>query len=45
MAPTEILAQQHYISISELLADMGITIKLLTGSVKGRCATDIAGTD
>jgi len=36
MAPTEILAQQHYFSISALLSDMGITVKLLTGSVKGK---------
>jgi ATP-dependent DNA helicase RecG len=36
MAPTEILAQQHYFSISDLLAEMGIKVKLLTGSVKGK---------
>jgi ATP-dependent DNA helicase RecG len=36
MAPTEILAQQHYFSISELLADMGIPVKLLTGSTKAK---------
>jgi ATP-dependent DNA helicase RecG len=36
MAPTEILAQQHYVSISELLAPMGIRVALLTGSIKGR---------
>lgn len=34
MAPTEILAQQHYQSISDLLIDMPITVKLLTGSTK-----------
>ncbi|SHI76974.1 ATP-dependent DNA helicase RecG [Arenibacter nanhaiticus] len=34
MAPTEILANQHYIGIKELLKDMGINIALLTGSVK-----------
>ena len=34
MAPTEILAQQHLRSISELLQDMPIEVKLLTGSVK-----------
>ena len=34
MAPTEILAQQHYRSISELLADMPINVGLLTGSTK-----------
>jgi len=34
MAPTEILAQQHYNSIVELLKDMPVAIKLLTGSTK-----------
>ncbi len=34
MAPTEILAQQHYASISELLKDTDIRIGLLTGSTK-----------
>ena len=32
MAPTEILATQHYEGISELLKDFPITVKLLTGS-------------
>ncbi|WP_457611325.1 ATP-dependent DNA helicase RecG [Lutibacter sp.] len=34
MAPTEILATQHYNSLVALLEGMNITIKLLTGSVK-----------
>ena len=34
MAPTEILATQHYNGLKELLAEMPITIELLTGSVK-----------
>ncbi|MDO5615514.1 MAG: ATP-dependent DNA helicase RecG [Cruoricaptor ignavus] len=34
MAPTEILAQQHFAGISELLQDTGIKAKLLTGSTK-----------
>ena len=34
MAPTEILANQHYIGIQELLGDIGINVSLLTGSVK-----------
>lgn len=34
MAPTEILAQQHYESIRELLMDTGIEVAKLTGSVK-----------
>ena len=33
MAPTEILAQQHYASISYILKDTGISVGLLTGSV------------
>jgi ATP-dependent DNA helicase RecG len=36
MAPTEILAQQHLLSIKELLEPMGIPVALLTGSVKGK---------
>lgn len=34
MAPTEILANQHYDTISSLVAPLGITVKLLTGSTK-----------
>jgi ATP-dependent DNA helicase RecG len=34
MAPTEILAQQHFESISTLLAPMDITVSLWTGSTK-----------
>ncbi len=34
VAPTEILAQQHHQSVSELLEPMGIKVGLLTGSVK-----------
>ena len=34
MAPTEILAQQHYLSLSKLLEPLGINITLLTGSLK-----------
>jgi ATP-dependent DNA helicase RecG len=34
MAPTEILANQHYSSISELLAMMNVNVALLTGSTK-----------
>lgn len=34
MAPTEILAQQHYTTITELLEKMDIRVGLLTGSVK-----------
>ena len=34
MAPTEILAQQHYITIKNFLDDMPINIAILTGSTK-----------
>lgn len=34
MAPTEILAQQHYTGLSELLKEMPVEIALLTGSTK-----------
>jgi ATP-dependent DNA helicase RecG len=34
MAPTEILAQQHYKSIEKLLSPLGVTVNLLTGSKK-----------
>lgn len=34
MAPTEILANQHFNGLKELLADMDVSIALLTGSVK-----------
>lgn len=36
MAPTEILAEQHYASISQLVGDLPLTVALLTGAVKGK---------
>ena len=36
MAPTEILAEQHLTTISQFLGDMDITVRLFTGSVKGK---------
>lgn len=36
MAPTEILAEQHYASLSKLFAPLGITVDLLTGSMTVR---------
>jgi ATP-dependent DNA helicase RecG len=41
MAPTEILAQQHFISISELLKEMPISVKLLTGSTAAKKRKEI----
>ena len=34
MAPTEILSQQHFESISELLGELPVKVRLLTGSTK-----------
>ena len=34
MAPTEILANQHFIGLTELAIPLGINIKILTGSTK-----------
>lgn len=36
MAPTEILAQQHFNSISELLKSLPVTVSLLTGSTRAK---------
>ena len=41
MAPTEILANQHFNGIKELLDDIGVNIALLTGSVKKSARTII----
>ena len=36
LAPTEILARQHYATLSAMLAPCGITVAVLTGRDKGR---------
>ena len=36
IAPTETLAQQHFVGMKELLKDLPIEIKILTGSIKGK---------
>lgn len=36
MAPTEILARQHYEDIKNLLRGMSLEVRLLTGTVKGK---------
>jgi ATP-dependent DNA helicase RecG len=36
MAPTEILAQQHFVTFKEALTPLGVEIALLTGSVKAK---------
>lgn len=47
MAPTEILAEQHFFTIKNYLDDMGITYRLLTGgqstSLRRDILTDIEG--
>jgi len=34
MAPTEILANQHFVSLNEFLGDLGVQVALLTGSTR-----------
>ena len=41
MAPTEILANQHYNSISNMLKNMDVQVELLTGSTKKKKRTGI----
>ena len=41
MAPTEILANQHYIAVSELLQGMDIKVDILTGSVRTKKRREI----
>ncbi len=36
MAPTEILAEQHYATLSKMLESFGVKVNLLTGSTKAR---------
>jgi len=36
MAPTEILSEQHYSNMKRYLGEMGVTVELLTGSIKGK---------
>lgn len=41
MAPTEILAKQHFVTISELLEPMGFKVALLTGSSKTKARREL----
>ena len=41
MAPTEILAEQHFASLSKLLAPLGISVALLTGSLTPKQKRDV----
>ncbi|MEW5746562.1 MAG: ATP-dependent DNA helicase RecG [Nitrospirota bacterium] len=45
MAPTEILAEQHYLTIHRLVEDLGLTIHLLTGSRKNKRGDAAASLD
>lgn len=36
MAPTEILAEQHYLSVKDKFEELGIRVELLTGSFTGK---------
>jgi ATP-dependent DNA helicase RecG len=40
MAPTEILAKQHFHTVSGFLAPLGVRVGLFTGSVKSRTVSD-----
>ncbi|WP_299016589.1 ATP-dependent DNA helicase RecG [uncultured Polaribacter sp.] len=41
MAPTEILANQHFTAVSELLTGMNINVDILTGSVRAKKRREI----
>lgn len=41
MVPTEVLATQHAATLDNLLAPMGVTVAVLTGSVKGKARTEL----
>jgi ATP-dependent DNA helicase RecG len=38
MAPTETLAEQHFLTVEPICAELGVRVSLLTGSVKGHIA-------
>ncbi|RME67849.1 MAG: ATP-dependent DNA helicase RecG, partial [Nitrospirae bacterium] len=42
MAPTEILAEQHYLNIHNLIEELGLRCELLTGSRRDKPIEDIA---
>jgi len=41
MAPTETLAEQHFLTLDEMCRELGVTCALLTGSVKHDVGADI----
>lgn len=44
MAPTEILAQQHFVSLSNLCEDSPVKVALLTGSTKAKARRELLAT-
>lgn len=38
MAPTEVLAEQHFIGLRQMLEPLGISVELLTGALRGAAA-------
>ncbi|BDV42872.1 ATP-dependent DNA helicase RecG [Geotalea uraniireducens] len=43
MAPTEILAEQHYLNIHHWCEQLGVTVLLLTSSLKGKAKSEVLG--
>ena len=43
MVPTEILAEQHFASLSALFVPLGVSVALLTGSMTGKQKKDVRG--
>ena len=41
MAPTEILATQHFASLTEFLGNMGVSVALLTGSTRSKARVEL----
>jgi len=41
MAPTEILAEQHYLTVRDALDPLGISVRLLTGSMTAQAAAAV----
>jgi ATP-dependent DNA helicase RecG len=41
MAPTEILAEQHFLNIHRYCEELGITVSLLTAAMKGKARTSV----
>ena len=43
MAPTELLAEQHFINIHRMVEDLGLKVVLLTSGIKDKPVEDISG--